>query len=51
MGKFRKLHKIVPINWECPVFPLSSFTLDLVDTNIEKRDMRFVTTTLAPTYL
>ena len=31
-----KRHKIIPIPWACPVFPLANFTVSLVGTNIEK---------------
>ena len=44
-------HKIIPITWAFPVFPLASFTLDLVGGNIEKFDMQIVTSAFAPTYL
>ena len=39
----QKKHKIIPIHWTCPVFPLANFTLALVVTNIENCDMQFVT--------
>ena len=51
MEKLGKQHKMIPIPWACPVFPLDSFTVDLVGKNIEKSDMQFVTATFAPTYL
>ena len=46
-----KMHKIIPITWACPVFPLANFTVVLVGTNIEKCDMQFVTEKLSPPYL
>ena len=46
-----KMHKIIPIPWACHMFPLASFTVALVEPNIEKCDMRFVTVTLSPPYL
>ena len=49
MEHIGKRHKIIPIPWACLVFPLASFTVDLVGTNIEKCDMKFVTATFAPT--
>ena len=51
MVHFVKQHKIIPIPWACPMFPLANFTLDLVGTNIEKCDMQFLNPTLSPPYL
>ena len=48
MEQLGKRDKIIPIPWACPVFPLASFTLALVGTNIEKRDMKFVTEKFSP---
>ena len=45
MEQLGNKHKIIPITWECPVFPLSSFTTALVGTNIENCDMQFLTAT------
>ena len=44
-------HKIIPIPWACHVFLLASSTVDLVGTDIEKRDMKFVTAKFAPSSL
>ena len=41
-------HKIIPIPWASHVFPLSSLTVALVGTSVEKCDMQFLTATLAP---
>ena len=43
-----KRHKIIPIPWVCPVFPLANFTVALVGTNIEKCDIQFVIETIYP---
>ena len=51
MKQLGKQHKIIPINWACTVFTLASFTVELVGTNIEKCDMKFVTAKLSPIYL
>ena len=51
MVNLGKLHKIIPIQCECPVFPLASFTVTLVGINIENCDMQFVTEIFAPQYL
>ena len=51
MEQLGKIHKIIPITWACNVFPLSNFTVDLVETNIENYDIQFVTAIFAPTYL
>ena len=51
MEQLLKLHKIIPITWEFPVFPLANSTVSLVGKNIEKCDIQFVTTTFAPSYL
>ena len=51
MEQLGKQHKIIPINWVCPVFPLTILTVASVVTNIEKCDMQFVTETFAPPYL
>ena len=51
MEQLGKQHKIIPDPWACPVFPLSSFAVELVGTNIEKCDTQFVTATFAPPYL
>ena len=51
MGWLGKEHKITPVTWEYPVFPLAIFTVTLVRKNIEKCDMKFVTETFAPKYL
>ena len=51
MEQLGKRHKIIPIPWACPVFPLANFTVALVETNIEKCNMQFVTATFAPPYL
>ena len=48
MEQLGKRHKIIPIPWAYPVFPLAHFTVALVGTNIEKCDMQFVTATFAP---
>ena len=45
MGHLIKKHKIIPIPWAGPVFPLSNSTMALVGTNIEKYDIKFVTAT------
>ena len=41
-------HKKTSITWACPVFPLASFTVPLVGTNIEKCDIQFATATFDP---
>ena len=51
MEQLGRQHKIIPIPWACHMFPLSSFTVALVGTNIEKCDMKFVTVTFTPPYL
>ena len=51
MGKLGKLHKIISITWEFPMFPLANFTSALVCKNIEKCDMKSVTPSFDPTYL
>ena len=51
MGQLVKQHKIIPMNWACPVFPLANVTLALVGENIEKCDMQFVTLKFSPPYL
>ena len=51
MLQLGKGYKIIPIHWAYPVFPLDSFTVALIGTNIEKCDMQFVTATFAPPYL
>ena len=43
MEQFLKLQKIISIPWECTMFPLASFTLALVVTNIEMCDIQLVT--------
>ena len=48
MEKLVKRHKIITINWACPVFPLASFTVALVGKNTEKYVIRFVTTIFPP---
>ena len=48
MEQLGKRHKIIPIPWVCPMFPLASFSVALVGTNIEKCDIQFVTVTLSP---
>ena len=48
MEQLGKCHKIIPSTWACPVFPLASFTVALVGTNIEKCDMQFVTENYFP---
>ena len=45
MEHLGKRHKIIPITWERAVFPLASFTVALVGTNIEKCGIQFVTAT------
>ena len=44
MEQLGKWHKRILISWVYPVFPLTSFTVALVVTNIEKRYMQIVTT-------
>ena len=51
MEQFGKRHKISPIPWACPMFPLASFVVALVLKNILLCDMQFVTATFAPPYL
>ena len=51
MGQLGKRHKIIPIPWACPMFPLAIFKVTLVGTNIEKYDMQFVTAAFVPPYL
>ena len=51
MGKLVKQNKIIPITWECIVFTLADFTVELIDTNIEKCDMQFLTEIFIPPYL
>ena len=51
MEQLGKRHKIIPINWACPVFPLAIFKVELVGTNIDKCDMQFVTAKFSPPYL
>ena len=51
MEQLGKCLNITPIPWEYTMFPLASFTVALVGTNIEKCDMQFVTATFASTYL
>ena len=46
-----KRHKMIPIPWACPLFPLANFTVASVGTNIEKCDMQFVTSIFTPPYL
>ena len=46
-----KLHKIIPIYWECTMFPLEIFTSALVGINIEKCDMQYVNPIFFPKYL
>ena len=50
MGQLGNQHKTIPIPWARLVFPLASFTLWLVRTNIEKCDMQFVTETFSPPF-
>ena len=50
-GNIEKAKLKIPITWACTVFPLYSFTVALVKTNIEKCDMQFVTATFASQYL
>ena len=35
MERFVKWHKIIPITWSCPIFPLDNFTLALVAMDIK----------------
>ena len=51
MAQLGKRHIIIPIPWECPVFPIANFTVALVGTNIEKCDIQFVTENNSPPYL
>ena len=51
MAQLGKGHKMIPITWACPVFPLSSFTVAFFGANIEKCDIQFVTAIFAPPYL
>ena len=51
MEQLGKWHKIIPITWACPMFPLANFTVALVGTSIENFDIKFVTATSAPPYL
>ena len=51
MVQLVKQNKIIAITLSCNIFPLANLTLDLVSTNIEKRNMQFVTPALAPPYL
>ena len=51
MEKLLKRYKKIPTNWACTVFPLSSFTVVLIGTNLEKCDMQFATAAFAPQYL
>ena len=51
MEQLVNIHKIISIPWAFPVFPLDSFTVALVETNIEKCDMKFVTAEFTPPYL
>ena len=51
MKQLGKRHTTILITWVRPVFSLSSFTVDLVGTNTEKCDMKFVTAAFAPIYL
>ena len=41
-------HKIIPIPWARPVFPLASFPVALVGKNIENVDILFVTENISP---
>ena len=51
MEQLLKQHKIISINWACPMFPLASFKVDLVGGEIDKCDMQFLTATPYPLYL
>ena len=51
MEQLEKRNKITPITWACPMFPLANFTVDLVGTDIENCDMKFVTEAFSPTSL
>ena len=48
MEQLENPHKIIPIPWAYHVFPLASSTVALVGTDIDKRDMKFVTAKFAP---
>ena len=45
MEQLVKQHKITPIPWVFPVFPLANFTVAVVGTNIKKCDILFVIAT------
>ena len=51
MRSLVKLHKIIPIPWAYPMFPLDNFTVALVGTNKENCDMQSVTATFSPPYI
>ena len=51
MEQLERRRKIIPIPWERRVFPLASFTVALVEKNVEKCEMQFVTEASAPPYL
>ena len=40
MEHLGKQHKVISIMWACHMFPLASFTVALVETNIENCDMK-----------
>ena len=50
MEQLLEQHEIILIPWACPVFPLVNFTVALFGTNIEKRDIQFVTGIFASPY-
>ena len=51
MEHLGKRHKMIPITWAYTVFPLDSFTVALVGTDIENCDMKCVTATFSTQYL